>query len=296
MGNTRHGMSFGTGTAFFALMRNACSGALFEVVDRAYDHPSPNEERAAIPLAGGIMQHGYQCGMTWGAALAAGARAYRLLGPGPRAEGRAILASARLVEAFRGQNRYVDCVDITQIDRSSSAMEMVTYFAIKGGSVGCARRAARFMPAALDAIDAAFSQPGTEAPPGPVSCASALARRMGAPDADATTAAGLAGGIGLSGGACGALGAAIWVQTLRTLRGGAAKVDYKARPALELVDRFLERTGREFECDAIVGRRFESVADHARYVSEGGCARLMEALATAASPSSARDGNAVQGG
>jgi len=26
-----------------------------------------------MPLAGGIMQHGYQCGMIWGATLGAGA-------------------------------------------------------------------------------------------------------------------------------------------------------------------------------------------------------------------------------
>ena len=31
-----------------------------------------------MPLAGGFMGYGYQCGMLWGAALAAGAQAYRL--------------------------------------------------------------------------------------------------------------------------------------------------------------------------------------------------------------------------
>ena len=46
----------------------------------------PLEEHAAAPLAGGIMQHGYQCGMIWGAALAAGAQAYRLYGAGAQAE------------------------------------------------------------------------------------------------------------------------------------------------------------------------------------------------------------------
>jgi hypothetical protein len=39
------------------------------------------------------MQHGYQCGMIWGATLAAGAQAYRLLGPGPQAETAAIIAA-----------------------------------------------------------------------------------------------------------------------------------------------------------------------------------------------------------
>jgi putative redox-active protein with C_GCAxxG_C_C motif len=294
MGNARHGVSFGTGTAFFALMRNACSGALFEVVDRAYDHPSADEERAAMPLAGGIMQHGYQCGMTWGAALAAGAQAHRLLGPGPRAEAAAIVAAARLVEAFRAQNGHVDCVDITEIDRSSSALEMFTYFAIKGGSVGCARRAARFMPAAIDAIDAALSEEETELLAGPVSCSAVLARRMGASDARATIAAGLAGGIGLCGGACGALGTAVWLQALGSLEAGAAKVDYKSPAAEGLIERFLKCTGYEFECAAIVGRRFEGVADHARHVCSGGCAKLIDALVELPPPPAERAGEGGQ--
>ena len=54
-----------------------------------------------MPFAGGIANQGYQCGMLWGAALAAGAQAYRLFGPGPRAETEAIIAAQRLVESFR---------------------------------------------------------------------------------------------------------------------------------------------------------------------------------------------------
>ena len=67
------------------------------VVDRSFNHPMKLEERATMPLAGGIMQHGYQCGMLWGAALAAGAQAYRLLGPVPQAEVGAMIAAQRLV-------------------------------------------------------------------------------------------------------------------------------------------------------------------------------------------------------
>ena len=78
------------------------------------------EEHAAVPLAGGIMQHGYQCGMIWGVTLAAGAQAYRLLGPGPQAETGAIIAAQRLVESFRARNNNVNCLEITDIDKSSS--------------------------------------------------------------------------------------------------------------------------------------------------------------------------------
>lgn len=56
------------------------------------------EERAADPLAGGV-QYGYQCGMVWGAALAAGAQAYRLFGTGLQAEAGAMMAAQRMVGA-----------------------------------------------------------------------------------------------------------------------------------------------------------------------------------------------------
>jgi hypothetical protein len=273
------GISMGTAGALRLLMRNACSGGLFEVLDGAFEHPLPREERAAILLAGGIMQHGYQCGMIWGAALAAGAQAHRRLGPGPRAEARAIVAAARLVEVFRAQNACVDCFDITEIDRSASGLRVFTYFFVQGGSVGCARRVARFAPAALGEIDAALSAVEPEVPPRATSCAAMLVRRMGLSEQHAVMAAGLAGGIGLSGGACGALGAAIWVGALRSLEAGAEKVDYRSPAAAAVVERFLKCSGYEFECSAIVGRRFADVADHARHLEAGGCAAILDALA-----------------
>ena len=49
------------------------------VVDGSFDHPLALEEHATLPLAGGIEQMGFQCGQLWGAALAAGAQAHRLL-------------------------------------------------------------------------------------------------------------------------------------------------------------------------------------------------------------------------
>lgn len=47
------------------------------VVDGSFGHPMKIEEEASAPLAGGMMNHGFQCGMLWGASLAAGAEAYR---------------------------------------------------------------------------------------------------------------------------------------------------------------------------------------------------------------------------
>ncbi len=65
------------GTVRTFLKVGTCSEALCNVLDRAFDHPLKLEEEATAPLAGGIMLHGYQCGMLWGVTLAAGAQAYR---------------------------------------------------------------------------------------------------------------------------------------------------------------------------------------------------------------------------
>jgi len=103
----------------------ACSDTLFHVLSRAFDHPLKPEELAVAPLAGGIKQNGYQCGMLWGATLAAGAQAFRLFGPGPQTEAKAILAAQRLVESFRAGNNYIDCYDITETGRPSTQGSMI---------------------------------------------------------------------------------------------------------------------------------------------------------------------------
>jgi hypothetical protein len=233
-----------------------------------------------MPLAGGIMQHGYQCGMIWGAALAAGAQAYRLFGPGPQAETGAIMATQRLVESFRAQNTHIDCFEITDIDKSSSTMQMINYFLIKGGTIGCVRMAASYAPVAFDEISAALSEEHVEALSPPVSCAAMLAQKMGASEMHTVMAAGLAGGIGLCGGACGALGAAIWIGGMNSLNEEGGKIEFHSPRAMAAVERFLKCTDYEFECSEIVGRKFENVGDHAGFMRNGGCTEIIEVLAT----------------
>jgi hypothetical protein len=250
------------------------------VLDYAFDHPLKLEERAAMPFAGGIMQHGYQCGMIWGAALAAGAQAYRLLGPGSQAETKAIFAAQRLVASFRALNNNINCLEITDIDKSSSTMQMIIYFLIKGGSIGCLRMAARYATVAFSEINTALSEKHIEAPSAPVSCSAMLAQKMGVSDLHTVMAAGFAGGIGLCGGACGSLGAAIWIIGMNSLKEGVGKIEFQNPSALDAIDRFMKCTDNEFECSKIVGRRFENVDDHAGYLRDGGCSEIIEVLAT----------------
>jgi len=232
-----------------------------------------------MPFAGGIMQHGYQCGMIWGATLAAGAEAYRRHGHGPEAEAGAIHAAQRVVESFRTRHDEINCFEITDLDKSSSTWEMINFFLIKGGTIGCFRMASWYAPLVFDEINSALSEEEIEPPSPPVSCAAQLARKMGESDMHAVMASGFAGGIGLCGGACGALGAAIWILGMKIGQEEGGKIGYKDPHAQEMIDRFMKHTDFKFECSEIVGRKFSDVDDHADFLRAGGCSELIEALA-----------------
>ena len=248
------------------------------VVDDSFNQPLTLEEHAALPMAGGLMQ-GYQCGMLWGAALAAGAQAYRLWGPGAQAQTGAVLASKRALEAFRTRTGEINCAEVIGFNWKSPSKGRIFKFLLRGGPIGCFRLAANYAPVAFDEIEAALSDNPIDPPAPPVSCAAMVAQQLGASELHTVMAAGLAGGIGLSGGACGALGAAIWLSGVQSDENGPDK-DSLINPAISaLIDIFLENTDGEFECEKIVGRKFEDVADHAAYVHAGGCAKIIEALA-----------------
>jgi hypothetical protein len=51
--------------------------------------------------------------------------------------------------------------------------------------------------------------------------------------------------------------------------------------ALDTIGRLPKGTGHELECAEIAGRKFESIGDHAGYLRDGGCARVLDALAAA---------------
>jgi hypothetical protein len=257
------------------------------VVDASFDHPLKLEEKAASPLAGGIVNYGYQCGMLWGAALAAGAQAYQMLGSGPRAETSAIITTQRLVDIFRDRNKNeINCLEITDLNmRGKTQLSMqemksktILKFLVKGGPIYCLRMAAGYAREAYSEINTILSEIQIEASPPPVSCAAMLAQKMGISEMYAVMAAGFAGGIGLSGGACGALGAAIWINgMIDPLEQSGIKL---TNPRIEnSIERFLESSDFEFECSKIVGRRFGNINDHASYLHNGGCSKIIESLA-----------------
>lgn len=168
---------------------------MINVLDQAFEHPLEFEERASMFFAGGMMQYGYQCGLIWGAALAAGAQSYQLLGPGPQAETGAIIASQRIVESFRASNNSINCFEITNTNWQKP-MQFIKNL-LTGGPIRCLRLAGRSAPVALSEINTALSEEHIEAPSPPVSCSAILAQKMGASDVQTVMAAGFAGGIGL---------------------------------------------------------------------------------------------------
>ena len=251
------------------------------VVDDSFGHPLKLEEGASGSLAGGLMQYGYQCGMLWGAALAAGAQAYRLLGPGPQAEAEALITAQRLVEAFQRRNHgEINCLEITHLNLHGKTDALpILKFMVTGGPIHCFSMSAGYAREAFDEIKGDGLLKPVDSPAEPVSCAAVLARKLGASDLQAVMAAGFAGGIGLSGGACGALGAAIWIIGMRHAQQAGAKMGFENPLAQAAIDKFLKSTDYEFECSKIAGRRFENLADHAAYLRLGGCSKLIEALA-----------------
>jgi hypothetical protein len=271
-----------------AFLSAGCSGGALQQLGLAYGLPLEDEVRGVSPLMGGIKMHGYQCGALWGAALAAGARAHALLGAGPDAEAAALATSQGLVTRFRERFDSIDCDDLNDTTmRGMTPAGILSHFFLRGGSVRCLRLCTAWAAIALEGIQQGLETPAP-GPSAPVSCAAELARRAGASPQHITMAAGLAGGIGLSGDACGALGAAVWLLAMR-VREERGITDVWDDEVFEdrfgaLMTAYLEATQGGFECAEVVERRFEGVDDHAAWLAQGGCAAVIAALAEGLEP------------
>lgn len=202
------------------LKKGTCSQTFYFLLNREFGHNKEDEERAIDPLAGGIMQKGYQCGMLWGTSLATGAESYRRNKNESDAISQSIIATQRLMNSFVDKTQTTDCRVITNIDFSKklSLLKMIFF---KTGD--CLRLAKRWTPKAINAAREGLSDEKSSQTRECISCATELARRMGASDEEMISVSGLAGGFGLSGNAYGALGAAIWLKTLYWCRQNPGK-------------------------------------------------------------------------
>lgn len=261
-----------------------CSQTFAHLLNRAFNHSQENEERALDPLAGGILNHGHQCGMLWGAALAAGAEAYRRHSDPEEALAVAVTATQHIVASFLDRTATVNCREIIGIDLSKvfGLIKFIVRTTLQAADKNpCYQLAAQWAPEAIQSAEEGLSGEPIGLSYVPVSCASEVARRFGASEEEAVMVAGFAGGLGLSGQACGALSAAIWLKTLAWCREHPGKrPPYFNNPqAKGILKAFQQRTGSEMSCRQITGRRFATLEDHAAFIREGGCRQLMDALA-----------------
>jgi hypothetical protein len=263
------------------LLKGTCSNVLCFMLNREFGYPKETEGRASDLLAGGIMQKGQQCGMLWGSTLAAGAESSRMYSDRNQAIAKAITAAQHLVKSFSKRAKCVNCRDITKSDWTS-VFGVVKYF-LTGKLFTCLNLAEKWAPEATQSARDGLSQQINGLSQIPLSCASEVAKRMGASNEEMVMVAGFAGGIGLSGNGCGALGAAIWMKSLFWCKDNPGKSPpfFNNSNVANIFKEFYSATHSEILCHKICGRYFESIDDHSEFVKNGGCCKLINVLARA---------------
>jgi C_GCAxxG_C_C family probable redox protein len=255
----------------------SCSRTFFYLLDREFDNLQEEEEKASDTFAGGIVQKGHQCGMLWGASLAVGLEAYRRSGTADEAVGLAIIATQDLVRSFTDRTGTVNCREITKTDFSKK-WQFFKYMLFKAKD--CFNMAEIWAPEAIETAKESLSQEQVNLPERPRSCATEVLEKMGASKEEAVTVAGFAGGIGLSGNACGALGAAIWYRTLAYNHTHKKPLSYKNHPvAKKIIEKFYKETNNKIKCSEICGRAFNGLEEHTQFIKNGCCKNLILALA-----------------
>ena len=257
------------------IKKGTCSQALFFLLNREFGHIKDTEERAIDPLAGGSMQRGYQCGILWGSAMAAGAESYRRHNDQSQAITQSVKATQHILEAFVKKTKTANCIEITNIDFTKRFSILKAIFNIGD----CLRLVDKMAPKLLEVTRESLSKIPTGLSGQILSCASETVRKMGANDEEMVMVAGFAGGFGLSGNACGALSAAIWKNTISWCRKNPEKSPYNNEDGENTIRVFEEATGSEFLCSKISGKTFKSISDHTEYIKCGGCEKLINTLA-----------------
>ena len=252
-----------------------CSRTFFHILNREFGHPSEQEECAADSLAGGIMQKGHQCGMLWGASLAVGAEAYRKCKDQNQAIRIAIDATQNMMASFVKRENTINCRDITRCDFSSK-LSFAKYF-FSGRFLHCFNLAQKWAPEAVHAAIEGLSKE-TDRSEDCISCATEVAKKMGASDEESVMVAGFAGGLGLSGSGCGALSAAIWLKSLDWCREIEKKSSFLNPAAKKVLEQFYEATDSNILCSEISGSQFKNMDEHSSYINNGGCADLINTL------------------
>jgi hypothetical protein len=255
--------------------KGACSHTLFFLINRHFDNLNPAEERASDPLAGGILQKGHQCGMLWGASLAIGKEANNRFGSSNKASLKTLKGTIALMDSFLEFAENTNCKEITHCDFGNRWS--FTKYLVTGRFLKCFNLAEDWTPAAIATIEQSLDEKEKEYLV--TNCASEVLKKMNALEEEVVMVSGFAGGLGLSGNACGALAASIWYTTLLDILNNPPKSALKNVKATKKLDDFLKFTNGKISCQSICGKKFKTIKEHSDYIQNGGCSKLIERLA-----------------
>jgi putative redox-active protein with C_GCAxxG_C_C motif len=256
-----------------------CSHTFFHILNREFNNPKVTEEKSADLLAGGILQKGYQCGMLWGASLAVGTESAKNNQDQGDATAKAIVATQKIIESFVDRTKSPDCLEITNCDWTSK-LSMAKHM-LSGKFLSCYKLADHWAPEAIEAANKGLAEEFPQFEHEPKSCASEALKAMGASEEESQTVAGFAGGLGLSGNACGALAATIWYRRLEWYRQNTGKSTMNQAETTAILEAFQKETKYEFLCKNISEKCFASIDEHSEYINSGGCSKLIKVLAEA---------------
>ena len=259
-----------------------CSRTYFYLLNREFGHTKEPEERAADSLAGGILQKGHQCGMLWGATLAVGAESFRMNNDLNQANYLAISATQHLIKSFKERAKTTNCKEITEcnLDSFFGMSKFMIKTMLKGmDNSKCFVLAEKWAPEAIQSAKEGLSHKHTNNSKQAINCASEVVKQMGGSDEEMAMVAGFAGGMGLSGNACGALSAAIWKNSLKWSREHPGKSSFKNTFAKNTLKVFNTETNSEMSCHKLCGQHFQSIEEHSEFIKSGGCKNLINILA-----------------
>jgi hypothetical protein len=101
---------------------------------------------------------------------------------------------------------------------------------------------------------------------------------MGGNKEEAAMVSGFAGGLGLSGSACGALAATIWKKALQKIKEEKSNPSSNDPELSDVVKKFYAVTEYKMECHEICNHRFKSVKEHTEFIKNGGCNSVINML------------------
>jgi hypothetical protein len=288
------------------LRRFSCSETMLTVLDRAAGLTWKELEEASDPLCAGIVAElDSACGALWGAALAAGVRARHRIMDRDEACRTALEATRRVMEAYARKGRPLDCGELLGQKKWSFLQ-----FMMRGNLRKCQGQLSELAPEFHELLEQTIVESRQHPRGGKArqaeNCAVEAFRRVSSAiglksDGYEVVAAGLAGGLGLSGNACGALAAAVLAVSLKyfqernrpkhsmirsLLQGVQVGVGWM-EPSKQISRGFRSRFGTKL-CAQITGKSFARAEELAAHLEAGGCDAVLEEVTADAAKALAR--------